>query len=95
MLAGVISGGPKLIRSVVLGGETFAVKYDERRAFPYDKVADLIDDMPTSRDKAYHSLLAASGCRGASGFLCVRRVEAGRYREEVRQADVHVTALAS
>jgi len=32
---------------------------------------------------------------GASGFLCVRRIEAGRHREQLRQADGHVKASAS
>lgn len=67
MLAGVIVGGPKLIDCVPLGQEGYQEHYDERRAFPYDKVMDLIDAMPTYRDKSYYSLLAASGCRGHEG----------------------------
>ena len=63
MLAGVVAGGPRLIESVALFEETGGTPYDERRAFPYDKVMDLIDAMPTHRDKTFYSLLAASGCR--------------------------------
>jgi integrase len=63
MLAGVIAGGPKFVHSVVLGEESEAMPYDESRAFPYDKVMDLIDAMPNWRDKTFYALLAASGCR--------------------------------
>ncbi|MFL9905871.1 tyrosine-type recombinase/integrase [Paraburkholderia sp. RL17-337-BIB-A] len=68
MLAGVVSGGPQLIECVVLGDATEIVDYDESRAFPYDKVMDLIDAMPTERDKSIYSLLAASGCRTHEGL---------------------------
>jgi integrase len=68
MFAGVIAGGPKLIDAVALGDEAPEVHYDERRAFPYDKVMDLIDAMPTYRDKSYYSMLAASGCRTHEGL---------------------------
>lgn len=63
MLAGVIAGGPKLIRHVALTEKADNQSYDELRAFPYDKVIPLIDSMPTYRDKAFYALLAASGCR--------------------------------
>ncbi len=63
MLAGVVAGGPRLIEQVALGDSSRSVNYDEKRAFPYEKVLDLIDAMPTERDKAFYALLAASGCR--------------------------------
>ena len=63
MLGGVIAGGPKLIESVVLDGNADDAPYDEKRAFPYDKVLDLIDAMPTRRDKTFYSLMAACGGR--------------------------------
>ncbi len=63
MLAGVISGGPKLIECVVMRGGVGELPYEQNRAFPYDKVIDLIRAMPTYRDKALYSLLAASGSR--------------------------------
>lgn len=63
MIAGVVAGGPKFIDQVVLGKGTQAVKYEEARAFPYDKVMDLLDVMPSARDKALYALLAASGAR--------------------------------
>lgn len=68
MLAGVVAGGPKLVECVVLGDAVDSAPYDEQRAFPYDKVMDLIDAMPTHRDKAYYALLAASGCRTHEGL---------------------------
>lgn len=68
MLAGVVAGGPGLVDSVVLGEETGSTAYDERRAFPYDKVMDLIEAMPCYRDKSFYALLAASGCRTHEGL---------------------------
>lgn len=63
MLAGVISGGPKLIDCVVMRGGVGEVPYEHNRAFPFDKVIELIRAMPTYRDRALYSLLAASGSR--------------------------------
>lgn len=65
MLAGVISGGPKFVDCIVLGGDRGVgeMPYEQFRAFPYDKVMDLINAMPTYRDKALYAFLAASGCR--------------------------------
>lgn len=63
MFAGVIAGGPKFVDSVVLTDVRSSVTYDECRAFPYDKVMDLIDAMPSYLDKTLYALLAASGCR--------------------------------
>jgi len=68
MFAGVVARGPMVVDSVVLGGETSSTAYDERRAFPFDKVMDLINAMPTYRDKAFYGLLAASGCRTHEGL---------------------------
>lgn len=63
MIAGVIAGGPKFIDCVVLDGGVGDVPYENNRAFPYDKAMELIDAMPTYRDKAFYAFLAASGCR--------------------------------
>ncbi len=63
MIAGVFPAGPKLVESVVLRGEFDDTPYDEQRAFPYDKVMELIEAMPTYWDKALYALLAASACR--------------------------------
>jgi len=68
MFAGVVAGGPKELESVTLGDETPITNYKENRAFPFDKVMDFIDAMPTYRDKAFYSLLAASGCRTHEGL---------------------------
>jgi integrase/recombinase XerD len=68
MLAGVLAGGPKLLRAVVLKEDSADVVYDEQRAFPYDKTMDLICSMPTYRDKAFYSFLAASGSRAHEGL---------------------------
>lgn len=63
MLAGVIAGGPKFIDSLVMKGGTGDIQHEQSRAFPYDKVLELIDALPTYRDKSLYSLLAACGCR--------------------------------
>lgn len=63
MFAGVIAGGPKFIDCIALDGHFVDIPYEQSRAFPYDKGMELIDAMPTFRDKALYSLLAASGCR--------------------------------
>lgn len=63
MLAGVISGGPKLLTDAVLPTVKGAAPYDEKRAFPFDAVVDLLNAMPSWRDKALYSFCAASGCR--------------------------------
>jgi integrase len=68
MLAGVVADGPKFVDVVVLDDDDFETEYDERRAFPYDKVMDFIDAVPTYRDKALYSLLAASGGRTHEGL---------------------------
>jgi integrase len=63
MIAGVISGGPKLVRSAILPTVSPQVAYKDSRAFPYDSIGDFIDRLPTYRDKSLYALLAASGCR--------------------------------
>lgn len=63
MFAGVIAGGPKFVEYVVLSDGVSSVPYEERMAFPYDKVIDLIDAMPSYLDKTLYALLAATGCR--------------------------------
>lgn len=68
MFAGVVAGGPKEVESVALGDETPITNYNEKRAFPFDKVMDFIDAMPTYRDKTFYSLLAASGSRTHEGL---------------------------
>lgn len=68
MIAGVISGGPKLIRSATLPTVSPQVAYQDSRAFPYDSIGDFIDRLPTYRDKTLYALLAASGCRTHEGL---------------------------
>ena len=63
MIAGVLSGGPRLLRAAVLPTVPPQVPYDETRAFPFDAIGGFIDKLPTYRDKALYALLAASGCR--------------------------------
>jgi len=63
MIAGVVAGGPKFVNSVVLPDAGDDSPYDESRAFPHEKVMELIDAMPTNRDKSLYSFLAAAGCR--------------------------------
>lgn len=63
MIAGVISGGPKFLRSATLPTISPQVPYRDTRAFPFDAIGDFIDALPTFRDKTLYSFLAASGCR--------------------------------
>ena len=67
MLAGVISGGAKLVPSAILPTINPQTPIDENRAFPFDKIEKFISKLPSHRDKALYSLLAASGCRGHEG----------------------------
>jgi len=68
MLAGVISGGAKLVPSAILPTINPQSPFDENRAFPYDKIEEFISKLPSHRDKAFYSLLAASGCRKHEGL---------------------------
>ena len=68
MISGVISGGPKLLRRAILPTVSPQVPYAENRAFPFDSVADFIDELPTHRDKALYAMLAASGARMSEGL---------------------------
>jgi integrase len=63
MLAGVISRGPQFIAEKVLPTSFPSIRYDDERAFPIERVEDLINAFRTHRDKALYSLLAASGGR--------------------------------
>lgn len=63
LIAGVISGGPKLIKDAALPGFGGSAPYDEKRAFPFDAAVRLINAMPSWRDKALYCFCAASGCR--------------------------------
>jgi integrase len=63
MIAGVISGGPRLLRAAVLPTVSPQVPYEESRAFPFDSIGGFINELPTYRDKTLYALLAASGCR--------------------------------
>lgn len=63
MLAGVISGGPKLIEESVLPTAVPDLSYEDNRSFPFDKVADVLSHLTTYRDKALYAFCGASGCR--------------------------------
>lgn len=63
ILAGCISRGPQLIEEGVLPTSTPDLTYDHERAFPFDKVRNVLDELTTYRDKALYALCAASGCR--------------------------------
>lgn len=63
MLAGVISRGPQFIAEKVLPTSFPSIQYEEERAFPIERVEDLIRSFRTFRDKALYSFLAASGAR--------------------------------
>lgn len=68
MLAGVIAGGSKLVPSALLPTVTPQTAFDNSRAFPFDRIEEFINAMPFHRDKAFYSLLAASGCRTHEGL---------------------------
>ena len=68
MIAGVIAGGTKLVPSTILPTITPHAPFDVNRAFPYDRMEEFIDALPSHRDKALYSLYAASGCRGHEGL---------------------------
>lgn len=63
MLAGLISGGPKLISEAFLPTSVPDVSHDLERAFPFDKVQGFLSHLRTYRDKALYALCAACGCR--------------------------------
>lgn len=63
ILAGCISRGPQLIEEGVLPTSTPDLTYDHERAFPFDKVRSVLDELTTYRDKALYAFCAASGCR--------------------------------
>lgn len=63
MLAGCISRGPQLIEEGILPTSTPDLTYEHERAFPFDRVGDVLNGMTTNRDKALYAFCAASGCR--------------------------------
>lgn len=63
MLAGVIAGGPKFVEECILPSSAPDVSYDRDRAFPFDRVGDVLDNLTTYRDIALYAFCAASGCR--------------------------------
>ncbi|RFB70834.1 MULTISPECIES: tyrosine-type recombinase/integrase [unclassified Herbaspirillum] len=63
MLAGVISGGPKLIEESILPTSMPDVTYEHERAFPFDKLVGALGFLKTYRDKALYALCGACGCR--------------------------------
>lgn len=63
VLAGVISGGAKLIEARILPTHAPDISYDDQRAFPQDKVGELLGNLRTYRDRALYAFCAASGCR--------------------------------
>lgn len=68
MFAGVVAGGAKLIEEGILPTAVPDTTYDQERAFPFDKVGDVLDHLTTYRDKALYALCAASGCRVSEGL---------------------------
>lgn len=64
MLAGVLSGGPKLIKDWALPiAKAPQNLFEQDVAFPFERAVDLIAQFKTHRDKALYAFLAASGCR--------------------------------
>lgn len=67
-LAGAIAGGPKRKKSSLARRVPPSVETIEARTFPMEKVALLIQQCSTYRDRALFSLYAASGCRQSEGL---------------------------
>lgn len=63
MLAGCIARGPQLVEEGILPTSTPDISYEHERAFPFDKVGDVLNRMTTYRDKALYAFCGASGCR--------------------------------
>lgn len=63
LIAACVSKGPQLIEDVALPSFTSEILYKHERAFPFDRVGDVLSHMKTYRDKALYALCAASGCR--------------------------------
>ena len=63
MLSGCIAGGPRLIEEGILPTSTPDLTYEHERAFPFDRVGDVLNKMTTYRDKALYAFCGASGCR--------------------------------
>lgn len=63
MLAGCIARGPQFIEEGILPSSTPDIVYEHERAFPFDKVPDVLNRMTTYRDKALYAFCGASGCR--------------------------------
>jgi len=68
MLAGVIAGGVQNRRETILRTNAAKAPREVFKAFPFDQVANLVDNCSTYRDKTIYSLYAASGCRQHEGL---------------------------
>lgn len=73
MFAGVVAGGPKVVNATVMPISVAPGAFKAEKAFPFDKVALLIGNFRTRRDKALYSLYAASGCRQHEGLQLLWR----------------------
>lgn len=63
MLAGVIAGGPQLLKICILPIKKSQSYFTVERAFPFGKLISFIDSLTSYRDKALYMFCAASGCR--------------------------------
>lgn len=63
LLAGVISGGPKFLKSVSLPTSVPRASKEDDRAFPFDRIVDFIEALPSHQAKSRYAFCAASGCR--------------------------------
>ena len=75
LLASVIKGGPKYAQASYF--PTIKTekkdKYDEDKAFPFDRIIELIDNASSLRNKCFYALLAASGGRKSEVLQVTRR----------------------
>lgn len=63
MLAGVISGGPRLLPTNPLPSGKRGAQQPSRNPFPFQYVVPVLESMTTRRDEALNCLCAAAGCR--------------------------------
>jgi integrase len=63
MMAAVIAGSARQLPRALGPSVSFEAYFDEERMFPLPDIARFINASSSARDRAYHALLAACGCR--------------------------------
>jgi integrase len=86
MLAGVMRGGPKVLRAAKLAVRSGATQRPFKKPFPFQHATAFIESLPTARDRAMYSLIAASGGR-ISECLQLLWEDVGRSDGSIRLVD--------